>query len=179
MVFLFVLVACLVAAVIVLGAAVVQQRNESKRLRKRIGELAGEVTVLIRRIQGVDERVVNLETGETPAQEEAVQEFEAVATTGPHQLMSDVDGLLVAPASVLLDSDDPFGRRSEDNTVYADPVGRIDISVQTDEDSVPAEGPQNGTSAPAVFLSLVQEATGSLRAQSPLALGGSSSSKKG
>ncbi len=179
MVFLFVLVACLVAAVIVLGAAVVQQRNESKRLRKRIGELAGEVTVLIRRIQGVDERVVNLETGETPAQEEAVQELEAVATTGPHQLVSDVDGLLVAPASVLPDQDDPFGHRSEDNTVYADPVDRIDIIVQVDEDSVPAGVPQNGMSTPAVFFGLVQEATDSLRARSPLARGGSNSSKKG
>ncbi len=179
MVFLFVLVACLVAAVIILGVAVRRQHQESRRLLNRIGELAGEVAVLTRRVQGINERTVNLEAGETPALEKVVQELEAVATTGPHQLVSDVDGLLVAPASVLPDQDDPFGHRSEDNTVYADPVDRIDIIVQVDEDSVPAGVPQNGMSTPAVFFGLVQEATDSLRARSPLARGGSNSSKKG
>lgn len=179
MVFLFVLVACLAAAVIILGVAVRRQHQESKRLLKRIGELAGEVAVLTRRIQGVDERVVNLEAGETPALKEVVQELEAVATTGSHELVPDgEEGLLIAPMSSFRDPDDPFGRRSEDDTVYGgDPIDQIDI--EEDEDSGPAEAPQNGAATSKVFLGLVQEATDSLRAQSPLARGGSQVSKKG
>ncbi len=175
---MLVLVICLVGGVIILGVAVRRQHQESKRLLKRIGELAGEVAVLTKRVQGIDERVVNLEAGETPALEEAVQELEAVATTGTHRLVSDGDGLLIVSASSLPDPGDPFGRSSEDDTVYGDdPIDQIDI--EEDEDSGPAEAPQNGAATSNVFLVLVQEATDSLRAQSPLARGVSERGKKG
>jgi hypothetical protein len=156
---MLVLVVCLVVAVIILGVAVRRQHQESKRLLKRIGELAGEVAVLTRRIQGVDERVVNLEAGETPALDEAVQELEAVATTGPHRLVSDGDGLFVAPASLLPDRDDPFGRRSEDVTMYGNSIDKIEIEVEEPENSSPAEAPQNGAATSNVFLGLFTEAT--------------------